>query len=123
MLFRRKPKKPTDDVIIFRPLDRGATLLAWSILDGAGIRCAVDTDRVQDLIGMGRFGYGYNFATGPARISVMRKDAELAEAFLSDLRESKPSRPPTAVRVVAIIILAQSVIGLLATLANIVGRF
>ncbi len=119
MFFRRKPKKPSDDIIIYRPPDRGAIILAQSILRAAGIRCVVDNDYVQDLVGLGRMGYGYNFVTGGAKISVMREDALVAEALLSDVKQSIPSRFPLAVRILAIAILGTEVVlGILITIVR-----
>ena len=59
--------------------------LARSILDGAGIRHFIRNERVQELIGWGRVGTGYNVPAGSPLVTVERSRAEEARELLADL--------------------------------------
>ena len=59
--------------------------LARSILDGAGIRYFIRNERVQDLIGWGRLGPGYNIPAGAPLVTVEPSRADEAKELLADL--------------------------------------
>jgi hypothetical protein len=43
-------------------------------------------EHIQDLIGIGRLGYGFNPLSGPPGIKVSEEDAEVAEQLLEKLK-------------------------------------
>ena len=74
-----------DFITIFASGDEGRLALAQTYLDAAGIRYAVRDESSQDLLGLGRYGTGFNPLTGPARIEVAPSDQEIAVDVLRDL--------------------------------------
>lgn len=80
-------------VTVFRTGDPGTLALAQSLLENAGIQCAVKGDRSQDLFGGGRIGTHFNVVTGPAEILVLQSDVAAAEELLADLDEPPVDGP------------------------------
>ncbi len=60
--------------------------LAQSILDSEKIRYVVEGEILQDLVGSGRAGLGYNQAAGPAEIWVSEDRADDVATLLKNLR-------------------------------------
>lgn len=63
--------------------------LARSLLESAGIEFIVKGEGIQDLVGLGRVGSGFNVALGAVEIQVRAEDAADARAVLADLHESE----------------------------------
>ena len=70
--------------------DQAQIAVAKSLLDGADIPYMVKNEGVQDLLGFGRLGTGYNPLTGPIEIWVDERDAFQAKEILSDLDNPPP---------------------------------
>ena len=62
-----------------------------SLLQSADIRFFVKGEGVQDLIGYGRFGPGFNPITGPPTLYVEPTRAEEALELLDDLEDGGDS--------------------------------
>ena len=58
-----------------------------SVLDEAQIRYIAQGEGVQDLIGVGVIGTGFNPITGPIIFKVMPEDEEYAKELLKDISE------------------------------------
>jgi len=89
-MFRRRQTE-CEDVLVYMTGDRGALILARSLLDSAQIPYAVTSDLADDLFGWGRLGTAYNFVTGPARVFVSRRNADAAREILREI--GKPTTP------------------------------
>jgi len=59
-----------------------------SLLDEAGIKYFAKGDTVQDFIGVGVFGMGYNTLTGPVEIQVLEENAEYARELLAGIKDA-----------------------------------
>jgi len=59
-----------------------------SILGGADILFNIKNDGVQNLIGLGAVGFGFNPLTGPMVVEVEEERAEEAKILLADFKES-----------------------------------
>lgn len=77
-------------VTVFKSGHEGLIALAKSILDEAEIKYLVMNEGVQDLVGLGVFGTGFNPLTGPVQIKVLPDDEEQAKELLNGLEESTP---------------------------------
>lgn len=77
-------------VTVFKSGHEGLIALAKSILDEAEIKYLVMNEGVQDLVGLGVFGTGFNPVTGPVQIKVLPDDEEQANELLKGLEESTP---------------------------------
>jgi|SaaInl7_135m_RNA_FD_contig_21_1005881_length_298_multi_10_in_0_out_0_1 hypothetical protein len=60
--------------------------LAKSILDAEKIKYVVEGELLQDLVGPGRIGLGYNQVAGPIEVWVSGDQVEEASQLLKDLR-------------------------------------
>ncbi|MDY6915087.1 MAG: DUF2007 domain-containing protein [Candidatus Cloacimonadota bacterium] len=78
--------KKTRLVTVLQTGDPGTIAIAKSILDEANIPYYIANEHIQDLIGIGRFGYGFNPLSGPTRIKVGEEDAEVAQKLLDKLK-------------------------------------
>lgn len=85
-----KSRKETKLVCIFSTGSQAQVAVAKSLLEGADIPCMVKNEGVQDLLGFGRMGTGYNPLTGPIEIWVDERDAFQAKEILSDLDSPSP---------------------------------
>ena len=65
--------------------DPGAVPLVKSLLMSAGIRFFIKNERVQQLIGGGTLGIGYNLIAGPPLVLVEPGRAEEARQLLLDV--------------------------------------
>ena len=77
-------------VTVFKSGHEGLIALAKSILDEANIEYLIKNEGVQDLIGIGVFGTGFNPITGPVEIKVLPEFEEEANELLKGLEESTP---------------------------------
>jgi hypothetical protein len=67
--------------------NHGLIALAKSILDDAKIGYYTKNEELEDLIGGGVIGLGYNTVIGPIEIQVLGKNAEEARRLLKDIIE------------------------------------
>ena len=77
-------------VTVFKSGNEALIALAKSILDEANIQYLIKNEGVQDLLGIGVFGTGFNPITGPVQIQVLPGDAEYATALLNDVSSATP---------------------------------
>jgi len=70
-------------VPVLESSDQAVILAAKSVLEGAGIPCAVKNDPLQNWPGVGRL-YRSHLPTGPAAIHVREEDAVAAAGLLKD---------------------------------------
>ena len=75
-------------VTVFKSGHEGLIALAKSILDEAGIEYLVKNEGVQDLVGLGVVGTGFNPLTGPMCIQVLPENEEMANELLKGVEES-----------------------------------
>jgi hypothetical protein len=75
-------------VTVYKTGHHGTIALIKSILDEAGIECFAKGETVQDFIGVGVFGMGYNTLTGPVEIQVLEENAEYARELLAGVKEA-----------------------------------
>lgn len=75
-------------VSVFKSGHEGLIALAKSILDEAGIEYMVKNEGVQDLVGLGVVGTGFNPLTGPMNIMVLPENEEYAKELLKNVEES-----------------------------------
>ena len=81
-------------VTVFKTGHHGTIAVVKSILDEAGIEYNVKGEGIQDLIGAGIFGVGYNPITGPVEFQVLEDNAEFAKELLKDVSENpEPAEP------------------------------
>jgi hypothetical protein len=77
-------------VTVFKSGNEALIALAKSILDEANIQYLVKNEGVQDLLGIGVFGTGFNPITGPVQIQVLPGDSDYAAALLGDVSSATP---------------------------------
>ena len=67
----------------------GAAMVSFvqSLLQSAGIRFYIKNERVQDLLGIGRFGTGFNPITGALVVFVEPTKAEEAKELLAAIED------------------------------------
>jgi hypothetical protein len=63
--------------------------LAKSILDDAGIRYFAKNEGVENLIGVGVIGTGFNPVIGPIELQVLEEDAATAKKLLENISEEE----------------------------------
>jgi hypothetical protein len=61
--------------------------LAKSILDDAGIRYFAKNEGVENLIGVGVIGTGFNPVIGPIELQVLEEDEKEAKTLLEKISE------------------------------------
>ena len=110
LFFRRRDRQPNPFVTILTVGNHSSVSLVQARLDDAGVKYAINSNRVSDLFGWGRLG-GYNYITGPVRIMVSPEDADRAKELLYDLTESR-QRIPLWFRLISTAILATTLWGL-----------
>jgi hypothetical protein len=74
-------------VTIFKTGHHGTIAVIKSILDEAGLEYTAKGEQIQDLIGAGVFGVGYNPITGPVEFQVLEENAEFARELLKDVTD------------------------------------
>jgi hypothetical protein len=75
-------------VTVYKTGHHGTIAVVKSILDEAGIEYSVKGEGIQDLIGAGIFGVGYNPITGPVEFQVLEDNAEYARELLKDVDDA-----------------------------------
>lgn len=79
-------------VTVFKTGHHGTIAVIKSILDEAKIEYSVKGEGIQDLIGAGIFGVGYNPITGPVEFQVLEENAEYARELLSGVKDAPPEK-------------------------------
>ncbi len=74
-------------VPVFETGNEAIIALVKSLLDEADIKYLVEGEGVENLIGVGVIGTGFNAATGPVVFKVMPEDAKYAGEILKDVKE------------------------------------
>lgn len=77
-------------VSVYKTGHHGTIAIVKSILDEAGIEYSVKGEGIQDLIGAGIFGVGFNPITGPVEFLVLEENAEYAKELLKNVEDSPP---------------------------------
>jgi hypothetical protein len=75
-------------VTVYKTGHHGTIAIIKSILDEAKLEYSVKGEGIQDLIGAGVFGVGYNPITGPVEFQVLEENEEYAKELLKDIEES-----------------------------------
>ncbi|TRZ50694.1 DUF2007 domain-containing protein [bacterium] len=75
-------------VTIYKTGNEAIISLIKSLLDEAGIKFLITNEGVQDLLGVGIIGTGFNPLTGPVHVKVMPEDEEYARELLKDINEN-----------------------------------
>lgn len=76
-------------VTVFKSGHEGLIAVAKSMLDEAEIKYLIKNEGVQDLVGLGVFGTGFNPLTGPVQIQVLPDDETYARDLLKDVEASE----------------------------------
>ena len=76
-------------VTVFESGHDGVIAVAKSMLDEAGIEYSVKGEGVENLLGVGVVGTGFNPVTGAVQIQVLAHNAEQARELLKDLKENE----------------------------------
>lgn len=69
--------------------DKPLITITKSVLTDADVEYFVKGEDLQDIIGLGSFGIGYNFAAGPMELYVHEEDAEAVKMLIDELEESQ----------------------------------
>ena len=81
-------------VTVYKTGNHGTIAVIKSILDEAGLEYSVKGEGIQDLIGAGIFGVGYNPITGPVEFQVLEENADYAKELLKDVSDNpEPPEP------------------------------
>ena len=75
-------------VTVYKTGHHGTIAVIKSILDEAGIEYSVKGEGIQDLIGAGVFGVGFNPITGPVEFQVLEDNEEYAKELLKDVSDA-----------------------------------
>lgn len=67
-----------DLVTVLKSSDTATIKVVKSLLEAEGIPCVLQAEGIQDLLGLGRAGTGFNVAVGPVQVQVHPQDAEAA---------------------------------------------
>ncbi len=76
-------------VTVFKSGNEALIALAKSMLDEAEIKYLIKNEGVQDLLGLGVLGTGFNPLTGPIQIQVLPEDEVTAKEILKDVEASE----------------------------------
>jgi len=75
-------------VTVFETGHEGVIAVAKTILDEANIGYVVKGEGVENLLGVGVVGTGFNPVTGAMQVQVLEKNAAEARELLKDLSEN-----------------------------------
>ena len=78
--------------VVLVTADPAALIVAKSVLESAGIPFTAVHERAQDLLGLGRAGFGFNPAIGSATLEVPREYRKWARRILKPLSQGR-ARP------------------------------
>jgi len=85
-------QKLNEDLVpVFRTSDETAAAVARSILEEAGIPCAVKGGFMSDVTGISRLGTVFTPGIQPVAVYVLESDAEEASSLLEELNK-EPSQ-------------------------------
>lgn len=69
--------------------DKPLIAIIKSVLTDAEVEYFVKGEGLQDLIGLGSFGTGYNVAAGPMELYVQQEDAEAVQMLIDELEQNQ----------------------------------
>ncbi len=69
--------------------DKPLILVLKSVLADADIKFFVKGEALQDIIGIGSFGAGYNAAIGPMEVFVQGEDAEAVKILIEEMEQNQ----------------------------------
>jgi hypothetical protein len=84
-----QPEPEIELVTVFDTGEPADVIVAKSLLEAEGIEYFAKGEGVQDLIGAGRIGSGFNTMVGQVEIQVRPEDAERAHQLLARLDEGE----------------------------------
>jgi hypothetical protein len=84
---------PDELVTVLESGDPTLIPVVRSLLEAEGIHCVVENEMLQDMMGGGRFGMGFNPVVGPVHVRVAPEDEEAARALLAHHVESLENEP------------------------------
>lgn len=99
-LVRDEAVEPADEpmpdlVTVLESKDPTLWPVVKALLEAEGIECCVENEHMQDLIGLGRFGTGFNPIVGPVYLQVAPEDEaaarELIEHHIASLETESES--------------------------------
>ena len=82
-------------VTVYKTGHHGTIAVIKSILDEAGLEYSVKGEGIQDLIGAGVFGVGFNPITGPVEFQVLEDNVEYAKEMLKDVSDASTEEEET----------------------------
>jgi hypothetical protein len=82
-------------VTVYKTGHHGTIAVIKSILDEAGLEYSVKGEGIQDLIGAGVFGVGFNPITGPVEFQVLEDNVEFAKELLKDVSDAPTEEEET----------------------------
>lgn len=82
-------------VTVYKTGHHGTIAVIKSILDEAGLEYSVKGEGIQDLIGAGVFGVGFNPITGPVEFQVLEDNVEYAKELLKDVSDASTEEEET----------------------------
>jgi hypothetical protein len=86
------PRKLDEDFVsVFRTLDETAAAVAKSVLEEAGLSCAIKGGFMSDVTGISRLGTIFTPGLQPVEVFVLESDVEEALSLLSGLSEESES--------------------------------
>ena len=88
-LPRKEENKPNDPVLVFKSGNTSRITFAKSLLESAGIQYFTKGEIIQNFIGGGTLGTGYNVALGPTEIHVESNRFEEAKELLFQLQQEE----------------------------------
>jgi hypothetical protein len=85
-----------DLVTVLKTGDDSTIKVVKSLLEAEGIPCMLQGGGMQDLVGLGRAGAGFNVALGPVQVQVRPQDVDAALELLEahDLGFTGPDELP-----------------------------
>lgn len=69
--------------------DKPLIAIIKSVLTDAEVKFFVKGEELQDIIGLGGFGTGYNVAAGPMELYVQEDDAEAVQMLIDELEQNQ----------------------------------
>lgn len=74
---------------VFETGDKTLIAIIKSVLTDADIKFFIKGEEIQDIIGIGSFGTGYNTALGPMELYVEEEDAEAVRMLIEELEQKQ----------------------------------
>lgn len=81
--------KPESFIKVLETGNKPLVTVIKSVLTDADVKFFVKGEELQDIIGIGSFGIGYNSAVGPMEIYVQEEDAEAVKMLIEELEQNE----------------------------------